>query len=327
MLQATLQLGALLLISLAIGWALVVAYTAWLLTHPPRRGYAYAVARSLPGDPGEAILDDGSRLTFKSWSFRTHDGLELPVWDVAGRDPDGPTIVLTHGWGDARPVMMQRLIALAPLASRILMWDMRGHGDAPGVCRLGDREPDDLAALLHASGCRRAVLYGFSLGAGVSIAAGLALASAVPLVIAEAPYRLAITPARNMLAIRGLPWKFTLPPALTLLRSIAGLAGLRDQRFDRSRLSARMNGAPRLLVIVGECDRISPPDDARDIARAAGDSNAECLVIPDAGHADIWSNPRHAQLAASSIAQALRALPREPLPEPAALDHGTTLGR
>ena len=46
-----------LLVTLAIGLVLAygasVVYCAWVLTHPPRRTYAWAVSRSLPGEPGE----------------------------------------------------------------------------------------------------------------------------------------------------------------------------------------------------------------------------------------------------------------------------------
>src|SRR5204862_21161 len=154
-----------LAIGLLVLWAGTVIGTAWMLTHPPKRTYASAVARGRPGDPSE--LDTPRR--FESWSF-TSRGKQFPVWEVAGDDPVGPTIVMTHGWADSRIGALVRVGALAPVASRIIMWDLEGHGEAPGWCALGLRETEDLIALAERCGSRL-VLYGWSLGAGVSLVA------------------------------------------------------------------------------------------------------------------------------------------------------------
>ena len=66
-----------LALSLALLWAISTASIAWMLTHPPRRTYASAIARGRPGDPGE--LDRPRE--FHSWSFRTR-GMRLPVWSA-----------------------------------------------------------------------------------------------------------------------------------------------------------------------------------------------------------------------------------------------------
>src|SRR5438105_2541012 len=100
-----------------------------MLTHPARRTYASAVARGKPGDPSEL----GAALEFSAWGLKT-GGLELPVWDIRGEREDGPVVVLTHGWGDSRIGALARLGAVAATASRVVAWDMRGHGEAPGIC-------------------------------------------------------------------------------------------------------------------------------------------------------------------------------------------------
>ncbi|MFM9996545.1 MAG: alpha/beta hydrolase [Phycisphaerales bacterium] len=228
-----------LLILLAIGaaifWATMVAHVAWMLAHPPRRTYASAVARGRPGEPSEL---DPPR-AFQSWTFRSR-GFEFPVWDIAGDDPAGPIVILTHGWADSRIGGLVRVNAIAPHASRVILWDLPGHGEAPGVCRLGTAEVKDLRALMDVVGEKRRdeetqrrsdqspererrvgapaplVLYGWSLGAGVSIVVARDDAR-IAAVIAESPYRLPATPARNVLRARALPHRLTLPPALWLL--------------------------------------------------------------------------------------------------------------
>jgi pimeloyl-ACP methyl ester carboxylesterase len=279
----------LLLAGLAVLWAGLAVHTAWLLSRPPRRTYSWAVWRGLPGDPGE-----GPRpLEFRSWTFRSR-GLDLPAWSVRGLDPDGPTVVLTHGWADSRVVMLARVGALAGLARQVVVWDMPGHGEAPGRCTLGVREPDDLLALLDAVDADGPiVLHGFSLGAGVSIvAAARAPAGRVAAVVAEAPYRLAATPARNVLRLRGLPYRATLGPALLLARLVIGRGasgGLGDADFDRAAWAAKLEAATPLLVLSGDADAVCPLEDARAIAASA--KTGELVVVPGGDHAGMWLDP------------------------------------
>ena len=283
-LLAFLGLGAVLAV------ALLAAHTAYVLTHPPRRTYASALARGRPGDPGELLRPDGGRRSFTTWEHRW-GGLRLPGWDIVGDDPAGPVFVFSHGWGDSRIGGLVRAQALASLASRLILWDMPGHGEAPGVCALGTREVGALRALIETIGSgQKVVLYGWSLGAGVSIAAALSPSDArhpaLPAaVIAEAPYCLPDTPARNVLRAWGLPWRVNLPIALTLLGMRFGV-GARWRGFDRAALAAGLT-VP-LLVLHGERDEISPPEDGERIARGA--SRGTFAAIPGGGHHGLWTD-------------------------------------
>ena len=309
--------GLLILLAagLLLGWLLLVLFTCWILTHPPRRSYAHAVARNLPGDPSEitVTLAGGSTqrgLPFTQWSFVARDAM-LPVWDVQGLSPTGPTIIITHGWGDSRVMMLPRLAALAPLASRIILWDLPAHGDAPtGSFTLGAEETRDLLALFAhitetpgASPVARIILYGFSLGAGLSIHAAHAMSqtkiknqtapAAMLAVIAESPYRFPITPARNVLRMRALPFRTNIAPALALFRARFGL-WFRDKNFDRAAMPL---DAP-LLLLHGEHDPICPLKDSRDIAAAR---NAPLTIIPGGGHNNLWTDPALAPYSLAAV--------------------------
>src|ERR1051325_5442832 len=194
--DSILGLAVLLLVGLLIAIIAMTAYTTFLLTHPPRRTYASALARGRPGEPGE--LDPGPRgkRSWKSWTLQ-HRGLDLPVWDIEGDKPDGRVFILSHGWGDSRIGGLTRTPPLAQFASRVILWDMPGHGEARGTCSLGTREVGALQNLIERIG-EPVILYGWSLGAGVSIVAA-AETSGVAAVITEAPYCLPATPARNVL--------------------------------------------------------------------------------------------------------------------------------
>lgn len=278
-------LATLLALGLALVWLIAVFATAWRLTHPVRRTYASMVRRNLPGDPSE--LPGGGR-AYAQWML-TSRGRELPVWDIPGDNPEGPAAVLTHGWGNSRYDALTRLAPFLPRCSRVIAWDQPGHGDAPGTCDLGVGEVEDLAELLKQIDAERLVLFGWSMGGGVSIACAAAHPQRLVGVIAQAPYRLAYTPARGVLRESALPWRATLWPAMWAIGVLRGRspgwAG-RWPAFDRAELVKELR-CP-LLVLHGEADRVCPLGDGRSISDAAPDGRL--VALPGAGHNGLWAS-------------------------------------
>lgn len=321
----------LLVASLVVVVAGTIAATVWRLTHPPRRTFATALAQGRAGDPSEVrawmSMEDrletrapeegegegrgvgsgwagGSPdgvLAWESWVFRSR-GLEFPVWDVRGMAADGLVVVMTHGWGDSRIGGLSRLGWLARVASRVVMWDMAGHGEAPGVCALGAREWEDLSALVRVVGeGRGVVLHGWSLGAGVSIeAAGRLGGGVVRGVIAESPYREAVTPARNVLRSWGYPHGVTLRAALAWVGLRNGV-GARWAGFDRAGWAERLE-VP-LLVIHGLADEVCPAEDGKVIASRASRGRFE--GVAGAGHHGLWTEAGTAARCAGCVAEFL----------------------
>lgn len=291
---------------LAIGFVLanlaMTGYTMWMLTRPPRRTYASAVARQTPGDPGEIPPTLGGPYVFESWTIESR-GNTLAVWDIAGRNPAGPIVVFVHGWGDSRIGALSRLPAFAMRASRLIALDLPGHGDSSGTCTLGAKEPADLVALLDRLGTDRpVVLVGWSLGAGlcIDVASTDAAKRRIAVVIAESPYRFGPTPARNVLLAANLPYRINVPVAFRFLSLLHGLpaGGYSGTTFDRAALAARLT-IP-LLVVHGSDDQTSPPADGRLIAQAA--PKGEFLAIPDAGHHGLWTRPESAGIVTQAAA-------------------------
>lgn len=326
-----LGLGAVLL------WAVVVWMTARQLTRPPRRGEGWAIARSLPVDPGEAGAAMGRAMEWERWPLTLRGGAcTVEVWDIKGHRAGGPVVIFTPGWGESRVSSLSRLGVWLEGASRVVLWEVPGHGDspAPSRCGLGAVEVADLAALAEivvgppgqrdrrgqpgagpgpGPGRRPAlVLHGYSMGAGVSIAAAAGLAArgvAVAMVIAEAPYRLPATPAAAVMRLRGSPWRATVTPALWLAGVRVGApagwlrAGGPFDRAGQARAAAALG--VRLLVIHGACDEVCPPRDGREIADAANGAApgaAEYVELPATGHTDGWPG------AGPAVARALAAL-------------------
>lgn len=311
-------LAVLLGVGLFVAYAAAVLLVMLRLRRPPRRTYATAVARGIPGDPRE--LDQPRR-------FRAFDlgdvapearPREIPCWDIEGDDPGGPIVILTPGWGDSRIGALARVSAIAPAASRIFAWDPPGQGDAPGLCALGTREHRLLgmlaryAAELHD---RDVVLQGWSLGAGTSIvtAAGCAKDADARIigVIAEAPYREAWTPAFRVLDLSGLPWRANGPVAFALLGLRLGV-GPRWRGFDRAAHAQRVR-VPA-VVVHGSEDEVCPIEDGRAIAEAA--PRGSLVVIEGGHHNDLWVDPVLAGRMAKVVSGAVADLGRATVPAP-----------
>ncbi|MEO1716394.1 MAG: alpha/beta hydrolase [Planctomycetota bacterium] len=263
-------------IGLVVAWAGVVVYTARSLGRVPRYTYASAVARGRPGDPSE--LDRPA--AFREWRVSAWD---CRAWTIEGDDPDGPVVVMTHGWSRSGIAALVRFEALRGSVSKMVVWDLPGHGESGGRCLLGAGEARALCEIVERVG-GPVVLYGWSMGAGIAIEAAVRLGpDVVRGVVAEAPYALPVTPARNVMREMGVPWRFTLRPAL-------GLVGLTRPRgalwrgFDRRVMAAGLD-VP-LLVVHGDADEICPVEDGEAIASAA--RRGEFSRVDGGTHDGLW---------------------------------------
>ncbi len=295
----------LLLVGLVGAIGALTVWTVWRLRNPPRRTTLGATLRGRPGDPGEMP----SARAFRSWTIEW-DGWTLPVWEIEGDAPRGPVMILTPGWGDSRIGALTRLDALAPVCSRVIAWDPPGLGESSkGRWLMGVREHGALLKLIEraTAGGERVALYGWSAGAGTSIAAAKEAKGAarerIAAVIAEAPYRLAWTPAFNVLRSVAMPYRVNGPLAFAWMGWRLGV-GSRWRGFDRAE-RARGVSCP-LLVLHGDGDDVCPVEDGREIARAAG---GRIEAIAGAGHNDLWTDERWAARCADAVRGFVRTLP------------------
>jgi pimeloyl-ACP methyl ester carboxylesterase len=319
---SALRLAHLLLAGLVVAVTVITWATIRMLRRPARRTFAWAMARGVPADPSE--LDQPR--AFDTITVRSA-GLDLAAWSIAGDDPNGPAVISTPGWGDSRINALPRLEALAPHARRVIAWDPPGQGESGGNCGLGITEPTHLDTILDTliDDDTPVVLHGWSLGGGVSIHAAamrLDAGRASPRivgVIAECPYRLPTTPARNVVRASHLPWTPTGPLAYRLLAmTLAGRPPWRADwpgfdRAEHARTLAR-HKTP-LLVVHGERDPVSPFEDGRAIAEAAGAFGA-LATVPDGRHNSLWREPRERGVCVDAVSGFLKRLAGRPLSQP-----------
>ena len=97
------------------------------------------------------------------------DGVKI-YYEVHG---DGPPLILTHGYSSTS-AMWQGQVAALSTHHRLILWDMRGHGQADypddPMAYSEALTVGDIAALLDAAGAKTAIVGGLSLGGYMSLA-------------------------------------------------------------------------------------------------------------------------------------------------------------
>ena len=235
-------------------------------------------------------------------------GVNLAV-DVRG---DGLAVLFIHGYPHDRSIWQHQLAALD--GCRRIAPDLRGMGrsDAPDLGYSMETYAGDLAALLDALGIERAVLCGLSMGGYVAFeflrrwrhrVLGLVLMDtraeadtaegkrARDTSAAEAREGGAAAVADALLPRMLAPATLDGQPAIvervrammaaTPLAGMIGALGAMRDRPDSRDLLPTLAGLPT-LVLVGEDDALTPPDQARALADAI--PGARLSIVPGAGH-------------------------------------------
>jgi len=158
------MLGFLLLIATAFVLILgLVSYAiVYDIRNPKRLTAGYAAARNLPFDPGELGYK------FENWILELQCGSGLPVWDISlGRDSKYDiAAVFVHDWESSRIELLSKLKMWDGIASRALIYDLRGHGEATAsISRLGCSEHKDLLSMIDRLEDTKVVLVGYGMGA------------------------------------------------------------------------------------------------------------------------------------------------------------------
>ena len=285
--------------------AIIVAIATLALIHclrnPPRLTYAAALARRLPTEPSEIGLEG------EECSFVLDDNTRAPGWVIRGQKPDGPTVIISHAWSDSRYGSLTRAPLLAPHVSRIIIYDLRGHGDHTYPhSTLTALEPDDLITIARqVDDGSPIVLMGVSMGAGIAIVGGAklwekesgvrsqgseppGLGSSEPSlhvagVIVEGVYREMMEPVAGLVRRKGWPAQPMAFLADAHLRFWLGIGHGKHRRVhghDRAMHAAKLT-CP-LLILHGENDNISSPASAKSIAEAA--RKGTLVMFPGQGH-------------------------------------------
>jgi pimeloyl-ACP methyl ester carboxylesterase len=230
------------------------------------------------------------------------------AYDVSGT---GPLVVLVPGMGDLRSTYRFLAPALRTAGYRVVVTDLRGHGDSDTTfSSYGDAETaGDVLALVEALG-GPAVIVGNSMGAGAAAIAAAERPDLVSGVVLVGPFVRNTSGRAQTMLMRlamlrpwaGLVWKMYLPKlyagqqpvdqqdqlaAVSAAMSRPGytkaFAKLVSQ-LDHSVVEARLGEVKaKALVVMGALDP-DFPDPQVEADWIAAHLDARVVMVPDAGH-------------------------------------------
>jgi len=242
------------LFCIAAGWVgLLVWLMARQLLTPPRMndGKAlYILKRLSPEDIG---LDFSDIVFDINDAHRPGDKLRICAWWIPARVPSDKTVIVIHGYSDAKVGGIAWAPTWHALGWHVLAIDLRAHGESSGqYCTAGFYERDDLDQIIDQvriskpGATTHVALFGVSVGAAVALACAARRTDIAAVVVESiyADYRIAVRAHGRRLA---MPVEFAYDWAYALAERISGA------RFDDVRPTSLIPHihAPLLLISSG----------------------------------------------------------------------------
>lgn len=257
-------------------WGLLPAGLALLLHLFHRR---LRVSLAAPRVPIAYSLDEHG-VTGETVTIPTRRDRRLAGWWLPA-SPGRGSVVITHGWGANRELMLPLARPLQAAGWNVVLFDARNHGESDAesfssMPRFAEDTEAALTWLRHRPGMAEepVALLGHSVGAAaVMLAASRRndIAAVVSLSAFAHPDRM----MRRWLAEKGLPF---FPVGWYVLRYVERVIG---HRFDAI---APVTTLPRVrcpvLLVHGRNDEVIPPSDAERLLASRGDTPAELRLLP-----------------------------------------------
>jgi uncharacterized protein len=196
-LQAMVRNYLILLLVLIAAGAILVVLAAFLmakaLLRPIRMSHGRAAWRLRRVSPGDLGLDFHD-LSYMIRDEATGEPLKIAAWWVRHPQAQGRTVILLHGYGDAKIGAIAWAPTFHSLQYNILAPDLRAHGESGGqYSTAGYLERHDVNQIIDQlrndlpEQTREIVLFGVSLGAAVAAAVAVTR-NDLQAVILECPY-------------------------------------------------------------------------------------------------------------------------------------------
>lgn len=281
-----MPLAIVMFVSLLLVIAAALYSTAKLILRPPRMtdGKALHVLHRLGPDDLDMAFEKRS---YEVRDEATNKSLRIVGWWIPYPASSDRTVVLVHGYADAKV----GAIAWAPtwqrLGYHILAIDSRAHGESGGKYQTaGFFERHDLDQVLNQlraaspSQTRKIVLFGVSLG-GVTTLATAALRNDISAIVLESPIRHFRNGVAGHLQLLQLPLKKLLPVVMKVASWISGADLDQIQPLELMR-----NATCPIFAIQSGDDPFCPPADAEEIRAIVEQRNdgSRCWRVDEAWH-------------------------------------------
>lgn len=218
-------------------------------------------------------------VTGETVTIPTRRGRRLAGWWLPGQDRG--TVVITHGWGANRELMLPLARPLQAAGWNVLLFDARNHGESDAdsfssMPRFAEDTEAALAWLRARPGMADApvALLGHSVGAAAVLLAA-SRRDDIAAVVSLSAFAHPDGMMRRWLAGKRLPF---VPLGWYVLRYVEHVIG---HRFEAI---APVTTLPRVrcpvLLVHGRDDTVIPPSDAERLHASRGDTPAELRLLP-----------------------------------------------
>jgi pimeloyl-ACP methyl ester carboxylesterase len=243
------------------------------------------------------ILSHRFGVASRRFAVVTSDGVRIAGGRLGDAAGDRPALVLAHGmWGWHRKPRVARLAEALAARFDVYAFDLRGHGRSGGACTYGDREVEDVEAvvrLARGDGRRAVATVGASLGA-IAVIRHAALFGGVDGVAAISPLVRWDDHRSDSLAWRRMRALWASERGRGVSRAVLGARLAPDRDAPRPPEALVGSIAPVPLTIVHDRDdRLFPEEEACRLYRAAGRPK-RLLLGARFGHAEDGFGPRFA---------------------------------
>ena len=276
-----------LILVLGMAALAIILLMAAARLRPPRLTDAkalYLLGRLTPADLG---------FTFETLRFTvdhptSHRPVRLAAWLVPHPQAQGRTVILIHGYSDAKIGAAAWLPMLHRQHVNILLIDLPGHGDSePHLCTSGLHERHMVSQLIDAFQTQfpdragNLSMFGISMGGAIALATAC-LRTDIAAVMMDCPY----SDFRH--AVISHAWLFGLPGRIFQVPATAITEYLLNIRFADVAPILLLPQCPcPVLLIQGGDDYLISTEDAAEMRRlvsARADGLSSAIVIKDAPH-------------------------------------------
>lgn len=262
----------------------------------------------------------------------TRPNARIAYADTGG---DGPAVVLTHGAGVDHTMFDVQSASLTGHGFRVIVWDMRGHGQSTLEREARFAAGDalgDLQAILDACQVQKAVLVGHSLGGNLTQAFARDQPERVSgLIVMDSTWNTGPLSALERFALRLATPSLGLIPAAALPRVMARASAVSPTAIAKTEaVFARMPKRRFLEVWKATVSLVNPDPAYRftvplALVRGAEDRTGNIAtamprwaltegihehVIPQAGHMVTWDAPEDATRTMLAILEGWNMAPR-----------------
>ena len=223
---------------------------------------------------------------YQTVHFAAGDGVRLEGWFIPAACPGDATVIVAPGRGLSKACFLDYARMLRDNDYNVLLFDLRGEGGSEGHTRsLGVHEADDVLGALEFLKRYRPQESRFVFALGIAHGAMAAIAAAesdrrIGAVVVDS----AFADIRSALdqVVRSLPRPLAWYVRESTLLAASAELGRNLFEAGPERLVNHISPRP-LLIVHGQEDTISSPEDARRLYAAAGGPKA-LWQVPMAGH-------------------------------------------